>query len=1226
MRFSNPKKNTPQQQAISNLSEESKFIASGSAKGYALDSYSWIADYSFKSPNNTFLNPHIAHVSFFSDREIMNQEFGNVSELYDTYNFLSAIQRQKYSPHSFELNRKQYATISSRGSEFDFIQYLNLSDKQRISILGIPHPKFSYNHEYWRSPAFTSSGYLVHLDNASPTVKLGQAQYYDRYYWAHPWQISSTIDLNSANIDMGTNGSDFVYPNEAINQIDIIFDNAEVTNDLDIKRILDVKLNIDNTKYSYFKSSPEWVNYYNETSHYYNKSYNPYYGAVNFYDDYWNEINPMAVGSQTYYINNFVTFFPEIIRNSILEPAKVVARWPLFSNWSQNYQTNYSGKMIFNNGISMSEPNDQSRIVYNLCRHMLNKPATNGEPFNSTDYVNFKMDPDGNYLYCGIDIDTERNRRHSSIVMVEPYMTTIPICNGEIVNYLFIGSDGEPTGSFIDDADFASRPGLFLKIKATKNIIAEIDSILKIPDYNTDIIETITINNVLNKLGYIGNAGDPYYTKLGNGDAQEFFKRQDDCLDDLIGADSSHLGMVGQGKHAVFYFTDSTDRFGTLSNYTAISGNSNYRRKVSGLGFGSTIDSNGTVDHYLNVYCSNYYPINAPAPGSYAPIENINKFFCDATQGENSYQYERLYPMIKVSGINGYIKITGRNNSFKMSRASDGGYEVIYNIEFPYCPGSYSERLNGFSTEYAETWILQKSSYIPAGSWAADPNGRYSIDNDRHTPFADDSFCYHSILNQQSSSGTISTNTFVNGGGIYQLSPSSTNVISYPAALIWQTNEFNLLSLTKPKVLGFRHYGTYDVRLSENSSQSSYSKDIKLFGLIDNRKWKFDDNKFLSYINRENPSYICNIDVSALFNDMTKYQRDNASIPDMKRWIFSMFSGFSNTVQNVDTSISDESSPITECINTFKNIDLSSQESGSDIVIEAWDQLSLLGSTDVTRAGNWRPMSPLNSDTNKTAGLPLTNNVYIKSGSITLENSDFPGKNIYSIILGYLDSNADINFPTYALPYFGQPNDVINGRSNLVLYNAKYNLTYHISYITTQVINSIPYYKAYIYYDPSLSILNTTDISNIELGTSGQYSICLPEKQMNKNISFKLYTSQVAQGVAENLLTRYIDIRTTSDVLSNPDLNRFIDSNNRLYFRIRVVKNKDYPISYKNNDESTIQYLWDSHKAPIANQWINFPWKDPNTGDIDGQFTWDKISVKEVIRKLGMTYFKSGSK
>jgi hypothetical protein len=220
--------------------------------------------------------------------------------------------------------------------------------------------------------------------------------------------------------------------------------------------------------------------------------------------------------------------------------------------------------------------------------------------------------------------------------------------------------------------------------------------------------------------------------------------------------------------------------------------------------------------------------------------------------------------------------------------------------------------------------------------------------------------------------------------------------------------------------------------------------------------------------------------------------------------------------------------------------------------------------------------------------------------------------------LGYLDIDGNTEFPNSI--HFNEADDTINGKSNLVLFNSDTNRTYHIAFIKT--FENL--YKAYVYYDQSLGIMPTFDIENIEAGSYGPFSICLPKNQLNKNTSFRLYASRVVQGVVENLIIRYVDIRTTG---TSSNLERFIDENKKIYFRIRPVKDKSYKISYESLDESKIQYLWNTHDESVgADEWINFPWTGDKGVTFDQAFDWKKIWTREIVRKFGMTYFKCYSK
>jgi hypothetical protein len=1172
MRFVNTNRSTKATDVISGLSDTINFIAGGVAKGNAIDSFSWVAEFLFKYPKNTKINPHIAYISFFSDKEIMYEEFGNVERITENYSFFNTVIRQVLPENSFELTRKQYTSVSNNKADFDLIEYLNVSDQIKFNhtdndsyeIGGVWESK-DYNHGYWRAPAFIANGYREHLD--------GIMNGFDKYYWSGQ-NTDSVIELKRGSVFLSPFGEDL--PTESAAEITAIIPTAFIEDNSLIKRMIDVKFNIANPKYFYFDLNNEWVCYYNDTKHYYDQSYSPYYGIVNYYNNDWKRIPYRSIPLQYY---NKTIFFPAIIRNNILEPAKIISQWVQPQN----------GQMTFNNGVHLGKPEDQSRIVYNICKHMIDNTGAVGKKVGSE------------YLYSGIDVDTERNRRYSAVVMTEPYFVTEPICGGEIVSYMFVDRWNNPIKSFSAD-----NPDMFLKIKAGKNIIQEIDNLLSMKDYNTDIIETVSINDPVSKQNSFSSVTDNYYKTFTN-----IITRQEDYCDDLVGKNFVK-GIVGIGNHTVF----------------TVSGDSRYSdslRKINGLGFISktNIDSSGNItgtSNILNLYCSNYSPIDSGNPPS-----SIS--FVDSSLINSTYANEQFKPMLKLPGINGYIKIIEKNNHFKITRARDGLYEVIYNVEFPFCPGSYSERLAMNFTDYKETCVLKKLSYINAGSQIIGDTVHHTIDgnNDRYVPFADDSFTAHTVLSQYDGSGSVSTNSFKIGGGLSGLVSSRENIINYPSDMVWTTEQFNLLSLLKPRETNYRTYGTYDLHLSDNL------KDRKLFCLSDNRQWKYADDNYISYIGNENPSYVCEIDVSTLFKNFTDYQALNAALPDVKRWLYAYFSGFANTMLDADTSIDDRNSgdeykPVTEKVSTMYNNDLSTGDTKSGIVIETWDK----------QLSNWRPLSVGSYDSQCVPGKSIINGVHISDDPddptdgllyITNLTQNEVSYDLYTAIIGYVDENGVFKFPDSV--NYGTDKDILSGKSNLVLLNNLNNKTYHIIYIepfsgTTEGFRQL--YKAWIFYDPTntLPVLNPEDFNT---GDSGPLSIYEPIKQISKDVSFELYTSQAVQGIVDNIITRFIDIKSVSGSGDQTEYERYINDN-KLYFRIRVIKNKNYQVSYENLGESMIQYVGDSIKANTLpkKQWSNFPWTSDGGSHFDTIFDWKKIETKEIIRKFGMSYFKCASR
>ena len=99
-------------------------------------------------------------------------------------------------------------------------------------------------------------------------------------------------------------------------------------------------------------------------------------------------------------------------------------------------------------------------------------------------------------------------------------------------------------------------------------------------------------------------------------------------------------------------------------------------------------------------------------------------------------------------------------------------------------------------TDYLKTQVLYKGSYINAGSWeATDVSGdlRYDAANDRYAGYGNDSYNRHEILVPLQKSGLVQTNPASLGGFIKDLVLSEKPRINYPANLVWQLSEWNML-------------------------------------------------------------------------------------------------------------------------------------------------------------------------------------------------------------------------------------------------------------------------------------------------------------------------------------------------------------------------------------------------------------------------------------------------
>ena len=1244
LRLTNAQSSTYHNDAINEFSDISHLISTGVTKGYSAktNKFSWISDFLFKHAGNISINQHIGYNAFYSERDIFQQEYGNVARLQDQYPFISEYNYTEFPKHYSELSTKQYFKVGQKFSEYDIIQYLNVSKLYPLKVYPIdPDPEylisrveFKIRHENYRAPSFYAQGYKFDMaDNEEGS----EYEYYDRYLWTNPKDVAP---VNSVYKEYYLNENDFditLLPTftDYYGDSDIPPIIAQYQQHNNIKRMFDYKVNIDNPEFYHFPDGKNnWIINQRKTGAGSDKYY-PYVGFVQCFLDDWKYISPYYEYQSTPPnppAQGYVRFYPEVTQNGVMEPAKAIVGWGHSIHSGASLQR--SGSATFHSGIHLGEADDQSRIVYNICRHMtkwdeaLERFILYKKAFNDDDVL------------FGVDVDTERNRRNSAVVMTEPYFTVKPIANGQAAKVSFIDYKNNPI-EHTSFEDFEDDPSMFLKIKAPLTFIKELDRHLSLEEVNTDIIDTLIIKNPRDNYSMF-NSDALFYDNFGDDDKALLY-RQEFCLDDLVG------GIVGTGVHRKFFITAFGPR---ASKY------SDDEMKVSGMGFicRTTVNQAGEVqpahNEFLHVYCNNHTFTNAPEPSTTIPMDNVNiEVLTDTSIVTRIQQYEKFRPMLKLPGINGYIKILERNPHFKVNRAPDGEYEVIYNVEFPFCPGSVYERIvmnfgivagvtpetNGMliDHQYLLSQIFYKADYINAGSWEVTevgPDERYDLTNERYAPFRDDSFTHHELFQNIGPSLDVFNRISIPWVHYYydqnftleELEKSNlhSEIIQYPSRLIWEPLEWTLLSLVKPQTTGFERYGTYEINTTQsrkyfasNNAIDYFSSDLKLIALADNRQWNFDKNKYSSFIGRENPAYICEMDVSTLFEDFQTYQIKNGAIPDVKRWLYGYFSGFAHMIAT-------SSDPETRSEGTTQSDEfLTTQDAKSNIVIEIWDDTSDIGNG---KLGNWRPLSSVSPDTEKVAGELILDNMFIfddeAGGPTPLATIQNEFDDVWSFYLGHYDPNF---FPEFPPEWIQSP--LLNEQSNLVLSDSYGVRNYHIIYMRWET-GSVNAYKVFIRYDDTQNDLFVQDKTLIDISNLPAYfgylSVSKPEKYLSKNANFALNTNTPSPINLNESVKRYIDIRSQEGTGGIPDFDRYIDGNNKIRFRIRVRRDNDYPVNYIDEDTSDIQYIGSAVDG--GDEWMNFPWGD---GIIfNAAFDWGEITTSERLRKLGLTYFKCASR
>lgn len=1122
MRIINPKRLSYYNSVVEQFNDLSKPMTAGMAFGFSDDKYTWLADFLFKHNGNTFINKHTGYVSFFSDKHMMYHEYKNVTAVTDVYPFFTS---DKYSPHTYELTTKQYRRVSQNYAEYDLIELINKSD---LLSMDIEETEIQINHWSGRYPVYKAFGCRCDMEHASMPG-------YWIYMWGKEYSIVSQLfeDYFTMIVPAAVQGYLGIVGDELVSTISQS-DISHVQKLVDYKIALDIKSPYRGEQYSY----DDVVCGTND--------YDPQVPFVTFVTSQWYNIYP------TYNLDdgrNVFSFYPEIKDAGRVIPKKIYS-------YFTGHDPSDPIKMLINPGVHLKEADDQSRFSFSACKYMFMQ----SEHEIGTKYALKTMDLYDEDLIMteGIDIDTERNRRHSAVVMTQPYMVTKPIADGQIIDFRFINSDGEPI-KYDNISQFYRWPGMLLQIKAPYPFIVELDEKLNEREYNDDIIHTVKIQTP-DPDKFLSS--DIFYDDFSR---YMMVARQDACLDDLIN------GVVGIGKRKVFWIPD----LATTGLYN------DDQMKVAGMGFGTENLPDGNWAHFVNIYCSNYTPVSSYAPGDTEPIPNSVSQLCTYTAYDKVSEGELFRPMLKLPGINGYIKILQRSSAFKVSKATDGEYVVTYIVEFPFCPGSASERaVMDFTGGYKKTQVYCKHSYIKAGSHKL-YGDVYDSDNDRHIYIGDNSFTFSTINLNPADYSDVEYDGFV-----------------YPAHLITHEKPFDFLGLIRPKENEFNYMGTYTMELNLDTNSdpipAHMSHDVRLNILADNRVWKFGE-QYSSYIARENPTYIADIDISTLREEFN-HKLFNG-VPDVKRWVYAYFSGFADmsypeydryTLYEIGDIVS-YNNVLYMCTESVVNGSPPSEEgpwklvadiNKSDIVIELWNDES------------WQPLNPISTDTEKIGDRVLYDNLFIVDGSPNDE-----GNGITSFVIAdsqYNTSPHPFDFPDFIMSSIGEWSNVVLKYDDNYSYHIIYAEPYESAKIKLYVKKSLSDLQNELFNEET--VLDTTDLPTDPY--TSVLSVCDPKFMISDNQNF-LITS--CEKYKTSYITKYLDLNdleTTS-------------------FRIRIARKKEFPA-----DGTVMQYI--GKRAIVDPVHGDNPWWVD--GAFEKAFSYKKINVQESVKNFGMTYFKVASK
>jgi hypothetical protein len=666
------------------------------------------------------------------------------------------------------------------------------------------------------------------------------------------------------------------------NNIGILGIHFKIVEEPPITRVIDYKLQADSKNFYYFSDDNEWVVYhtFDEESYYGNRFY-PTIGAVACYDENDSEIHPTDI-----------LFYPECIKDGVFEGAKTIIKWA----------SNQSGKVCFNPGFSNEEAKDQSRLIVPVSRYAWGSV--------------FEAIPEG--VACMVKIP--RDFRSTGVNNIEPFMTVDAIDNGNIVEYAFVYHD------VVNPGDDRVQQGLHygnIKIRADKRFFAALDTkIDNKTQVNTDILNVITIGS------------NSQWDLVNPTTAMRVFLNEDFSVQNGYHANDSSSDWF---RYFIYKSTIvSANPVGIENIDWALYNND--KLYIDNIGW--SYDPDSTYKYQMKLY------VHGVMPGT-SEIELSTTSFTDIpfdTKIISIEKYETFKPLVKVSGLDGYLKIVNKSKSHPIVQVPGGKFEAEYVLEFPSTRGSYYIRSDIGSYGVANQFVLPEDLIIrqetasdtqrdiDAGryNWhnhyyrycqifypesIVKAGGFYQEFNERYVYNIHDSFTTAVLAESDFRTSAYRRNV----GGYEQSSDKlliGKRAIQYPDNVVYRNVVPNRLDSYEEGYL-------IEVLLDQNDSPPLV--DMRLFILNRNDKWRYNISKYESVSGRENPTYVMEIDSTALLNDYSASFKTIPTLPDMKRWFTAYCRGFAYMENNDYT---ERVMPTT---------------SSSELVLDIWDNNSVIG-------------------------------------------------------------------------------------------------------------------------------------------------------------------------------------------------------------------------------------------------------------------------------------------
>jgi hypothetical protein len=1247
-RFVNYEKDNPQSQRLVEFSDENKPIFSNSVKSSLTNRPSWIANFLHKHRSNFSTNKHIGSLSFFSNIELLRSQYGAVASINSKYPSLSQIDKTYISEESIELSSKQYETVSQPRTDFDSVELLKAQETVPDVQSQVDDGFFQAYHKFGDASVFSGLGYK----KVSGLVQ--------RFYELNSQRNSARVVSGALRLNLGAMKSDVVVGSA----LETILSTGTVTRELDYKE------KVEATQVRYLDNQSEWVLYLVEDIK--DGVISPdYIGYVQCLDKNGNEIHPSttlhfpsviisgvyepakvickftersytfgAIDSNQWKIvthndavlagsfsvavvggsglptritwvatsvvvqyDSDVYTTPESILEYVYQynlvfgrqyeagilysvgvqvDAMSVITTTIASAASAYGPVEKSGKISFYSNTQTIKKCDQSKFSYPIAKSMIN-----GGTILTT------------YMH-GIDFDIERNRRSYATVMNQGWNETAPIGNGYPIDYAFVNRNGVPV-KFDTPADYKTSPGIYLKVNGPLSVLSSINDYISKDNYNDDVISYFAIKNPRVNLGVNDSVSYGKYDALKATNPDQFFDRQNHFLYDMVGGTRDGAGVVYELTLPAFGPNAAKFSGGTM--------------KVCGCGFKTEIivDNAGNItgdEEYLVIYVSNYSEAS-PGKQTISLSGHINLAALSAAGKLLQGSREKVYPLLRLPGVQGYVKLLSKNTTIPRVFSAADAKSMIYNIEFPYAPGSFLTRSEmnyrdaSGTISYRNGFIHGIKFYTPAGSEAVFTSGadaRSERANER-VRYAGQSGFAKTWITADSTADTY-TSYAINGGGIVEKSAIKKSIKYWPDCVKKLINHDYVETATADSKAVF-----INPKIS-----GAITSDLNIYVLIDNRRWVYDQDKYAPYFGKENPSYVLEINAESVIADNSKLSLEYRAAPDRKRFLFT-----TAVAQAFTESLGSEQ--------------LASDVSDSDIAIEVWDKEALVAPG--VRAGSWRRISPSVFDTDKIPSqkVIISNLAYkdIQSPGYPIQTAEFCEFDMYY----YEDAEGRGVYKREIPPEYNNT-QFFNNIKNAVFYDKRNEKSYHL--VDIRLILGVEPYDNFVRVKLRSNVIPDV-VSDLILDGNknfnvGEVDIRSPLRFISKGGDFVVNASRVeTQGVPKtNLVSqiqdpevpirairRYMDLREIGNTsLFISDFDRFFEDD-IVKFRIRVNRANSNPISWTDDgDVDEFQYF-DSYAVNSNNPFVT-------AGVYDSILDWNKITLSENITKIGLGYFALASR